>query len=33
MTLQTLKQTEGKQSSKNKRKMAGWNDEYLLKIL
>lgn len=33
MTLQALKQTEGKQSIKNKRKIAGWNDEYLLKIL
>jgi len=33
IALQALKQTEGKQSIKNKRKMAGWNNEYLLKIL
>jgi len=31
--LQAIKQVEGKQSVKNKRKMAGWDDEYLLKIL
>lgn len=33
LAMQMLDQMEDKQSTKNKRKMAGWNDEYLLQIL
>jgi predicted transposase YbfD/YdcC len=31
--LQLINQMDDKESIKNRRKMAGWNDNYLLKIL
>jgi predicted transposase YbfD/YdcC len=33
IALQMLRQEQGKQSVKSKRKIAGWNDQYLLKVL
>jgi len=33
LALQLLNQVQDKESSKNRRKIAGWNNEYLTKVL